>query len=161
MNKPVPKIISFLFVLRWPLVFRCVRWFIKKLIPNLKNSRFSSWFECQYGNVICEENTLLVDTKFLDYWNIYIWEWTSFTRGNICITWDHPMEYRDGKYCRGTTSKDIHIWKNCWITTNCIILSGVRIGDNVTIWAWSVVTKDIPPNCIAAWVPCKVIRFIE
>jgi acetyltransferase-like isoleucine patch superfamily enzyme len=47
-----------------------------------------------------------------------------------------------------------------WIGGNVTILPGVYIGDNVTIGAGSVVTKDIPDNVIAAGNPCKVIRRI-
>ena len=35
----------------------------------------------------------------------------------------------------------------------------VRIGNNVTIGAGSVVTKDIPDNAVAAGNPAKVIRI--
>ena len=37
----------------------------------------------------------------------------------------------------------------------------VIIGDNSIIGAGSIVTKDIPANCIAAGVPCKVIKYKE
>ena len=37
----------------------------------------------------------------------------------------------------------------------------VTIGDNSVIGAGSVVTKDIPPNVVAAGVPCRVIREIN
>lgn len=36
----------------------------------------------------------------------------------------------------------------------------VTIGDNTVIGTGSVVTKDIPANCVAAGNPCKVIRPI-
>lgn len=45
-----------------------------------------------------------------------------------------------------------------WIGMNTIILKGVTIGKGAIIGAGSVVTKDIPPNCIAAGVPAKVIK---
>ena len=38
---------------------------------------------------------------------------------------------------------------------------GVTIGDNVVIGAGSVVTKDIPANCVAVGNPCRVIRKIN
>ena len=40
------------------------------------------------------------------------------------------------------------------------IIGHVRIGSNVTIGAGSVVTKDIPDNCIAAGNPAKVIKTL-
>jgi galactoside O-acetyltransferase len=50
---------------------------------------------------------------------------------------------------------------NCvWIGSNVVITPGVTIGDNSVIGAGSVVNKDIPPNTVAAGVPCRVIREI-
>ena len=37
---------------------------------------------------------------------------------------------------------------------------GVTIGDNVTIGAGSVVTKDIPSNTVAYGNPCRVVKNI-
>lgn len=37
---------------------------------------------------------------------------------------------------------------------------GVTIGEGSVIGSGSVVTKDIPPNVIAAGNPCRVIREI-
>lgn len=54
----------------------------------------------------------------------------------------------------------IKIWNNCFIGNWATILPGVTIGDNVTIGACSVVTKDLPSNCVAVGNPAKVIRFI-
>jgi acetyltransferase-like isoleucine patch superfamily enzyme len=47
------------------------------------------------------------------------------------------------------------------IGTSSTILCGVTIGENSIIGAGSVVTKDIPPNVIAAGVPARVLRSIE
>jgi acetyltransferase-like isoleucine patch superfamily enzyme len=55
----------------------------------------------------------------------------------------------------------VTIGKNVWVTTRCIILQGVTIGDNVIISAGSVVVSDIPSNCIAGGNPAKVIKFLE
>lgn len=52
----------------------------------------------------------------------------------------------------------IIIEDNVWIGMNCIILKGVRIGRNSIIAAGSVVTKDVPSDCIAGGVPCKFIK---
>lgn len=52
----------------------------------------------------------------------------------------------------------VKIGNNVWIGMNSIVMRGVTIGDDSIIGANSVVTKDIPSNCIAAGNPCKVIR---
>ena len=55
--------------------------------------------------------------------------------------------------------KPIIIGNDVWIGANSIVLKGVTIGDRAIIGAGSVVTKDIPADCIAAGNPCKVIKL--
>lgn len=50
------------------------------------------------------------------------------------------------------------IGKCCFIGARSIILPGVTIGDHSIVGAGSVVTKDVPPNCIVAGNPAMVIR---
>lgn len=38
---------------------------------------------------------------------------------------------------------------------------GVTVGDNSIIAAGAVVTKDVPPNCIVAGVPAKIIKNLD
>ena len=46
-----------------------------------------------------------------------------------------------------------------FIGTRSIILKGVTIGDRSVIGARSVVTHDVPPDCIVTENPDKVIRY--
>lgn len=55
-------------------------------------------------------------------------------------------------------SKPVVIGDNVWIGENVCILSGSKIGDGCIVGANSVVTKDIPENCIAVGSPAKVIK---
>lgn len=50
------------------------------------------------------------------------------------------------------------IGDNVQIASGCKILGPVRIGNNVVIGANSVVTKDVPDNCVVAGVPARIIR---
>lgn len=54
--------------------------------------------------------------------------------------------------------QDVNIGKNVWLGMQVIVLKGVTIGDGAVIGAGSVVTHDIPPNCLAAGVPAKVFK---
>ena len=67
-------------------------------------------------------------------------------------------------------SSDIKGLENLYVGDNTLIPKGstfyctraeLRIGNNVTIGAGSVVIKDIPDNSIAVGNPCKPIRFID
>lgn len=55
----------------------------------------------------------------------------------------------------------IHIEDNVWLGGHVSVLPGVTIGKNSIIGAGSVVTKDIPPNVVAAGNPCRVIRKVR
>lgn len=55
--------------------------------------------------------------------------------------------------------KDVIVESNVWIGMNVTLLSGVTIGRGSTIAAGAVVTKDIPPYCVAGGVPAKFIKF--
>lgn len=59
----------------------------------------------------------------------------------------------------GDKDAPIEIGNDVWIGANCIITSGVTIGDGAVIAAGSVVTKDIPENAIVAGVPAKVLKY--
>jgi acetyltransferase-like isoleucine patch superfamily enzyme len=51
--------------------------------------------------------------------------------------------------------------RNVWLASRVMVLPGVTIGENSVIGAGSVVTKDIPPNVLAAGMPARVIRAIR
>ena len=53
---------------------------------------------------------------------------------------------------------EIIIGRNVWIGDKVTILAGVTIGDNVIIGANSVVTKDVPSNCVSAGIPARVVK---
>jgi len=54
--------------------------------------------------------------------------------------------------------KLITIEDEVWIGANCVITIGVTIGKHSIVGAGSVVTKDIPPYCIAVGNPARVIK---
>lgn len=53
---------------------------------------------------------------------------------------------------------DIHIGANTWLGTKVVVVAGVSIGDGCIVAAGSVVTRDLPPNSVAAGTPARVIR---
>lgn len=58
-------------------------------------------------------------------------------------------------------SKPIVIEDNVWIGMNCVIMKGVTIGENSIIAAGSVVTKNVPPNCVYGGNPAKFIKALS
>ncbi len=74
----------------------------------------------------------------------------------------HPINWKERHNCEGTAkSAPVEIGDDAWIGANAIILKGVSIGEHAVIGAGSVVTHNIPADCIAAGNPCKVIRKLD
>ncbi|WP_418555536.1 DapH/DapD/GlmU-related protein [Longibaculum muris] len=56
------------------------------------------------------------------------------------------------------TNKPIILKEKSWIGAGSTILAGVIIGKNSIVAAGSVVTKDVPDNCIVGGNPAKIIK---
>jgi putative colanic acid biosynthesis acetyltransferase WcaF len=52
----------------------------------------------------------------------------------------------------------VNIRQGAWVTTRCIVLRGVQIGENTIVTPGSVVHKNLPPDCIYGGNPAKFIR---
>ncbi len=50
---------------------------------------------------------------------------------------------------------------NVWIGEKSSIMPGVHVGKGSIIAANSVVTKDVPPYCVVAGVPAKVVKIMK
>ena len=97
---------------------------------------------------------------FMDGGRIYIGE--NVFIGPFCgfYTASHPMNYADRN--KGLErALPITIGDNCWFGANVSVLQGVTIGNGCVIAAGSVVTKDVPENCLVAGVPATIKKRIN
>lgn len=111
---------------------------------------------CHFGkSVYANFNLTCVDDT-----HIYVGDYTMFGPNVTLATPGHPIlpELRKKSY---EYNIPIRIGKNCWLGAGVVVLPGVTIGDNSVIGAGSVVTKDIPENCVAVGNPCRVLREIS
>lgn len=74
-------------------------------------------------------------------------------------TTNHPLDPEERTAGKAST-RPIKIGSKVWIGGGSIILPGVEIGEGTTISAGSVVTRSIPPRCVAVGNPCRVIKQI-
>jgi acetyltransferase-like isoleucine patch superfamily enzyme len=58
-------------------------------------------------------------------------------------------------------SEPIVLEENVWLGEGVMVCKGVTIGKNSVIAARSVVTRDIPPNVVAAGNPAKVVKELD
>ena len=54
--------------------------------------------------------------------------------------------------------QSVEIGNNCWIGNGVVILSGVTIGNGCIVGANSVITKNIPDECMVVGVPARIIK---
>ena len=58
-------------------------------------------------------------------------------------------------------TKPVVLKDNVWIGDSAIVCKGVTIGENSIIGAGAVVTKDVPPNCVFAGNPAKLVKVLD
>ncbi|MCO7124484.1 sugar O-acetyltransferase [Sporolactobacillus shoreicorticis] len=119
-------------------------------------------FHCDYGfnieigeNFFCNNNCTLLDCNRITIGDnvLFAPNVGIYTAGH-CI--DPELRLNKQEY-----TAPVHIGDNVWIGANASVLPGVSIGTNVVIGAGSVVTHDIPDNCVAVGNPCRVLRYVN
>jgi maltose O-acetyltransferase len=75
------------------------------------------------------------------------------------LTPTHPID-PDARRAKWEAAEPIAIESNAWLGGGVIVLPGVTIGENTVVGAGSIVTKDLPPNVVAAGNPARVVRSL-
>ncbi len=135
---------------------------LKKILNCGDNISIEPPFYCDYGyNIEIGDNFYAnFACTILDVNKVKIGKNVMFGPNVQVYTATHPLKAEER--IKGLElSKPIEIGDNVWINGGAIICPGVKIGNNTTIGAGSVVTKDIPDNVFAAGNPCKVIKEID
>ena len=135
----------------------------KELVGNIGEGSFIvPPFRCDYGiNTYIGKNTHIdYDCCFLDAGIINIGDNVFIGTNCSIFTPCHPIHAslrweKITEYALPVTIKS-----HAWIGGDVVITPGVTIGEGAVIGAGSVVTKDIPPYCIAVGNPCRVVRTI-
>ena len=95
----------------------------------------------------------------LDGGGIYIGDHVLLAPRVGIYTSNHAIDPQE-RAAGGCWARPVHIGDRVWVGAGAHINPGVRIGAGSIIGSGSVVTHDIPPNVVAAGVPCRVIRAI-
>lgn len=107
------------------------------------------------GNIRIGNNCGFSGVSIWSYKSIFIGD--NVRVGANCLIMDHDAHIDDP---RTAAPAEIVIENNVFIGANCTIKKGVHIGENSVIGMNSIVTKDIPSNCIAVGSPAKAIKII-
>jgi maltose O-acetyltransferase len=117
--------------------------------------------QCDYGR-----NVRIGDRVFVNFGCFFI-DTRDITLGDevlvgpACqfLSADHPLDA--GRRRAGWESgRPITVGAGAWLGGGAIVLPGVTIGENAVIGAGSVVTRDVPPNVVAAGNPARAIRAL-
>lgn len=95
--------------------------------------------------------------------NVWIGDDVSIAAGCVIVDTTHPIgRPGDGSRARHVSAErtHVHLGNRVFVGANSVILAGVTIGENSIVGAGSVVTRDVPPNSIAAGVPARVVRTL-
>jgi len=119
------------------------------------------------GKIIIGNNCDFNGTCFVAYEKIVVGDYCQFASSTLISDTDfHPVDpetrllQMKGSIINfeSVNKKRITIGNNVWVGWGSIILKGVSIGDNSVIAAGSIVVTDVPPNCIVAGNPAKVVK---
>jgi maltose O-acetyltransferase len=116
-------------------------------------------FYCDYGcHIYVKENLFInYDCMILDCNEVLIGSNVMFAPKVQIYTAYHPVDVEMRRVALEMAAP-ITIGDDVWLGGGVIVCPGVTIGNNTTIGAGSVVTKDIPANVVAVGNPCKVLR---
>lgn len=77
------------------------------------------------------------------------------------MTYIYDSDFHEVSSSDQVRQAQVKIGNNVWIAANCMILAGCEIGDHSVVAAGSVVAGRIPPKCLVAGVPARVIKKLE
>ena len=147
-------------------------------VNRCKNASISVGKKCRFmskswGNNIglnhqcmlsTEKGAVLAIGDNCSFSGVSIWCFEKITIGNHvrvganCLIIDGDAHQDDPRSGRNSP---IIIEDNVWLGANVVVKKGVTIGRNSVIGMNSVVTKDIPANCIAIGNPCVVVKYFD
>lgn len=144
------------------VIYRSVR---KDLVPfnkfNLGERSVIEDFSClnnAVGDVIIGNNSRIGLGNTL-IGPVMIGSQVNLAQGIVISALNHNYEDPDTPMAlQGVTTLPVVIEDDVWIGANSVVTAGVTIGRHSIIAAGSVVTKDIPPYCVAAGVPARIIK---
>lgn len=136
---------------------------LRRLLGHLgRDAIIKPSLRCDYGfNISVGARTFInYDCVFLDCNRITIGEEVQIAPGVHIYTATHPL---DAEMRRSGLefAQPVAISDGVWVGGRSVVCPGVTIGENTVVGAGSVVTKDLPPNVLAAGSPCRVIRQLQ
>jgi acetyltransferase-like isoleucine patch superfamily enzyme len=143
---------------------------INEHLEKIKNK--GKYIDCEegfyvfngYHNIYLGAHIYLVDTLINAGDNegkVTIDDYVFFGHGVKILARGHDYNVFNKERQESIIEKPIHIKEGAWVSSGCIILGGVTVGEHSVVAAGSVVTKDVPAYAIVGGNPSKLIRYIN
>ena len=142
---------------------------------RFKNTEINPTNYFQYDDIINNKISIWEYTYIWPRWrfyaknnNIHIWKYCSIADNVYMITYNHSTKYithhinqynKKIEINHEIKKGDISIGNDVRIWHNCTILPWINIWNGAVVWAWAIVTKDVPPYAIVWWNPAKIIKY--
>ncbi len=163
-------VVSYEFIMN--MVFALPRYrifiFFKKLLLLIMGAKVGKgvviypgvWITPGWNLILKDQVDLAKDVLITTSGGVEIGERTLIGYRTQIISSDHTIPPVGNPFpISGDKHAKILIGKDVWIGANCLITSGVTIGDGAVIAGGSVVTKSVPENAIYAGVPARLIKM--
>jgi len=89
---------------------------------------------------------------------ITVGDYSGLGPGTMLYSSNHKYEPGVPYVKQPWVEKSIDIGSNVWVGAGCIILPGVKIGNDSVIAAGSVVVKDVPAGSLMGGVPARSLK---
>jgi acetyltransferase-like isoleucine patch superfamily enzyme len=123
----------------------------------IRTQRFYRYRLLGYSNIergVILESKLLLDKVYPQ--GIHIGANTLVASHALILCHEHVK--RDPTDARAPWVTETYIGRNCFIGVRATVLPGVKIGDEVIVGASTVVTKDVPSNCVVVGNPGRIVK---
>ena len=122
----------------------------------------SFWMEGNNISIFIGSDTTFTHTVHFcaqeDGTSIQIGKDCMFSNNIIVRTSDsHPIYDLSTKQ-RINPAKNVVIGNHVWIAPNSKIMKGAKIGNNAIVGSNTMVTKEVPNNCLVVGTPCKIVK---
>lgn len=151
------------------------RWLEFILYPGLHAIIIHKYVARQLYNIKLKFLARLISqiSRFLTWIEIHpwaqIWKWLFIDHGMWVVIWQTVEIWNDCVIYHWVTlwwnwktawKRHPTVWNNVTIWANSTLLWAINIGDNVKIWAETVVIDvHIPDNCTVVWAPWRIVRL--
>jgi acetyltransferase-like isoleucine patch superfamily enzyme len=115
------------------------------------------------ARIDCEERVEIGDHALIS-WNVVLMD--TYGIGDLASTERRrllerlsatPERRLDGR----APTRPVRIGRNVWLGFDVCVLPGVTVGEGSIVGARSVVADDVPPFCVVAGNPARVIRRLD